>query len=608
MTAMQRLKPHATISWNPESRQIRILTLLPGQWSDPIQCRLTVSSLDDRPHYETISYAWGDPNNKRVITIENGPLEVPMSLELALRHLRKEDESLALWADAICIDQSHREEKAHQVAMMGEIFSKCSSVNIWLGTPKDSESSSDPFALVNHFAENKHFYELPGFSVSEETQELSFQDNVEYQEMWNAFERAMTHPWWSRLWCIQESILPPAGTVIRGHWRISWQRMRAASLNHQVQHWSCCSVANSLLPKKYVFNPDHLLDMSDPDHEDKAFVESVSSLETVLRLFRHKQCEDPRDRIYGLLGLLALGRAPLGSLRPDYSLSARSVFMNAMRVCVLQSPKDLIYLTGSGFNSEQYDLPSWTRNFAMSLPNIGATVERARSKRYHAYDASSGKESDVRHRDDDTLALTGHVVDEVEEVGVAIEADVWRDPTWIGKVFVNAKQIAGTDALNDISFQQPLHQAFWRTLMADGVIPIGGEWRRMTTSDHESLQKRLTILVVLLKNDATAGGKSDPEVNYTLNSIQVSNYSRAFYRTKHGRFGLCFPNTRPGDQVWILAGGRVPFILRPSMSDNRGEPEEENRFRLVGECYCHGLMDGEGLSGKEVKMGEIFLV
>jgi hypothetical protein len=41
-----------------------------------------------------------------------------------------------------------------------------------------------------------------------------------------------------------------------------------------------------------------------------------------------------------------------------------------------------------------------------------------------------------------------------------------------------------------------------------------------------------------------------------------------------------------GDSIWAIAGGQVLYILRPVS-------RETNQYRFIGECYAHGLMDGE---------------
>lgn len=47
------------------------------------------------------------------------------------------------------------------------------------------------------------------------------------------------------------------------------------------------------------------------------------------------------------------------------------------------------------------------------------------------------------------------------------------------------------------------------------------------------------------------------------------------------------PLSRVGDEVCVLFGMEVPFILRPVPGSSSLE------YELVGECYVHGMMDGE---------------
>jgi len=48
---------------------------------------------------------------------------------------------------------------------------------------------------------------------------------------------------------------------------------------------------------------------------------------------------------------------------------------------------------------------------------------------------------------------------------------------------------------------------------------------------------------------------------------------------------------REGDIVCISFGGRVPYVLCPY----------NDHYELIGECYVHGLMDGEVLEISEKK-------
>lgn len=61
---------------------------------------------------------------------------------------------------------------------------------------------------------------------------------------------------------------------------------------------------------------------------------------------------------------------------------------------------------------------------------------------------------------------------------------------------------------------------------------------------------------------------------------------RVLFRTRSNLLGLGPLSTThdsdQADQVWILAGARVPFILRP---------ERDGRFKIIGEAFVHGMMD-----------------
>jgi hypothetical protein len=39
--------------------EIRLLTIEPGETTDPLACTLQKTSLDDKPYYSAISYVWG---------------------------------------------------------------------------------------------------------------------------------------------------------------------------------------------------------------------------------------------------------------------------------------------------------------------------------------------------------------------------------------------------------------------------------------------------------------------------------------------------------------------------------------------------------------------
>lgn len=62
---------------------------------------------------------------------------------------------------------------------------------------------------------------------------------------------------------------------------------------------------------------------------------------------------------------------------------------------------------------------------------------------------------------------------------------------------------------------------------------------------------------------------------------------RVLFRTRKGYMGLMPWNAETGDEVWVLKGGKTPFLLRPAERGN------EKVYKLVGEAYVHGIMGGE---------------
>lgn len=52
--------------------------------------------------------------------------------------------------------------------------------------------------------------------------------------------------------------------------------------------------------------------------------------------------------------------------------------------------------------------------------------------------------------------------------------------------------------------------------------------------------------------------------------------------------------TRDGDLVVLFWGAEVPFILREGL-----EVDGVIEYEIVGECYVHGVMDGEGVIGND---------
>lgn len=87
-----------------------------------------------------------------------------------------------------------------------------------------------------------------------------------------------------------------------------------------------------------------------------------------------------------------------------------------------------------------------------------------------------------------------------------------------------------------------------------------------------------------------------PEAGWESFYLNVTG--RQICITDSGYFGLIPWYSEEGDLVCCLAGGSVPYVLRQC---GRG-----NDFKLIGECYIHGVMQGEALRGAKLEDLEVF--
>jgi hypothetical protein len=122
-----------------KSRYIRLLHVqapspTAGTTGGPIHCAVTIVDLDTQPRYAALSYVWGSvAPNPDVIICNDVTFRVTSNCHSALHHLRAIHGAFAIWIDAICINQQDNLEKAHQIGLMGNIYSDAETTYVWLG-------------------------------------------------------------------------------------------------------------------------------------------------------------------------------------------------------------------------------------------------------------------------------------------------------------------------------------------------------------------------------------------------------------------------------------------------------------------------------------------
>ena len=112
----------------------------------------------------------------------------------------------------------------------------------------------------------------------------------------------------------------------------------------------------------------------------------------------------------------------------------------------------------------------------------------------------------------------------------------------------------------------------------------------MSRKDYENLKrlmKREMYRIHLQIDNVCSTGSNDPdELGFDEILKHMASGRRLF--VAGGRLGWGPLDTKPGDRVYILPGGKVPFVLRKQTTN-----WNDNKYRLVGDCLLQGVMDGE---------------
>ncbi|KAH8897604.1 HET-domain-containing protein, partial [Thozetella sp. PMI_491] len=171
---------------NEEESQFRLVTILPGNWADEVQCTLKTWSWEGRPSYEALSYVWGNASDRRRIWLDNTPFYATANLEHALRFIRQ-PYPRTLWIDAICVNQEDLDERSSQVQLMRRTYREASNVVFWIG----NEGAESRLAF--------HLLHLVDKLVNGPNPPPTGQRAVA-----SLYYDILMRPYWERAWIIQE--------------------------------------------------------------------------------------------------------------------------------------------------------------------------------------------------------------------------------------------------------------------------------------------------------------------------------------------------------------------------------------------------------------------
>lgn len=181
----------------PEGDHIRTLVLQPGSGDEPLRCDLNISEMN-KVTFEAISYVWGSKTKDREIFCNGQVIPITTNLWTVLRHVRS-DSPRVLWADSICIDQEHFEEKAHQVAMMGRIFRSAERVLIYI-SDDDKGHGEHVSSLLDDMRDMIESGLKQAGSVRDAFPYPSDAAPILKDSRWKSYSRLIRKSWFGRGW------------------------------------------------------------------------------------------------------------------------------------------------------------------------------------------------------------------------------------------------------------------------------------------------------------------------------------------------------------------------------------------------------------------------
>ena len=334
------------------------------------------------------------------------------------------------------------------------------------------------------------------------------------------------------------------------------------------------------------------------------FIKSGSARNIIhwISFFASREATDPRDKVYGLLGL-ATGN-DVGLVEADYSCSLWEVFY-AVTVRFIERNQNLdilSYLVGERSTRLPSFVPDW-----MNQPKFNGYNMRVES--LSLFSASGDSVAKFKEVASGKLAGTGIIVDTI--LDHRSPEGTWEESLENYRLLFEVCQSPGS-LYRHTGEQREV--AWWLTICGEIEITsdnTGAVYRRVRDlQDISAFQKWESWLTTPPPLDKNLYTYDVSVVNFVFSR---TIYGRCFISTEKGYVGWAPKQCKKGDVVAVLAGGKVPYVLRPEAPSSPLEESGDSRkhYSILGDAYIRGIMDGEVVTELEERGGnweEIVLV
>ncbi|KAM3083671.1 hypothetical protein ACMFMG_002212 [Clarireedia jacksonii] len=316
---------------------IRLLEIVPGPEEAIIQCNIRNANMTEA--YICLSYTWEPRNPSHDIEINGMSTAVGENLWQFLHAARSVGITRSVWIDTLCINQSYHQEKNHQVALMREIYEKAEHVIIWFGPSHMDDISKD---FLDELKRCALFVSIDPRGIHTTFEFKAFYNTATAQR---AFVKAniarfLSLSYWTRIWIIQEVMLPKVAVVLLGLQEVALAPL-ALVLVDLVDDEKLDLEENERTELRSL--PGYKFAWSQYLFEYSMLSYSQCPLPSLIHAFSRSGCCNKLDRIYALLSLAENGN----KFTVDYDISIEMMFQRAMSFCMDGRPLDDLLLVGA---------------------------------------------------------------------------------------------------------------------------------------------------------------------------------------------------------------------------------------------------------------------
>ena len=284
--------------------------------------------------FNALSYTWGSSTPVRIIRVNGKQLNISENLWqfLYVAAQTPDIRGTCLWIDQICIDQSSISERNRQVGLMGQIYQQASSVLIWLGPAgQNSDLALKMIAngkvLANAGVRTNWYDDTRGYP------------RISRASFWQPVLSLLQRPYFRRVWIVQEVLRAKSLKILCGRMMLPWDIFSqtidkiydgAAGRGFRVvQGITPADPVKALREERDSKRKDYgggrvcSCSWSSPSILHEA---SNSRLSQLICSFRQNESTDPRDRVFGLLGLVG----PDEQVEIDYRISPLRLYIDVI--------------------------------------------------------------------------------------------------------------------------------------------------------------------------------------------------------------------------------------------------------------------------------------